>query len=198
VANLPVLLIAQLLFWIVHPRDGRYRRGLAGHVRAAQAAGQARKKARLSDQACKNAAWRPGSQGIAGVVDFDTRREEIAIMAAVSFKPPSHWEDWCSWGLGIWLCISPWALRFELEPGATRVAVISGVLVILIEVVTLSAFRAWEEWLNVLLGAWLIAAPSIADIESSAATVNFTVIGVLVLVLALYELWRPGRGEGGA
>jgi hypothetical protein len=65
-------------------------------------------------------------------------------------------------------------------------------------VVTLSAFRAWEEWLNVLLGAWLIAAPSIADIESSAATVNFTVIGVLVLVLALYELWRPGRGKGGA
>jgi membrane-bound ClpP family serine protease len=119
-------------------------------------------------------------------------------MAAASFKPPSHWEDWCSWGLGIWLCISPWALRFELEPSATRVAVISGVLVILIEVITLSAFRAWEEWLNVLLGAWLIAAPWFVETAGSTATANFVVVGLLVLALALYELWRPGRGEGGA
>jgi SPW repeat len=58
-------------------------------------------------------------------------------MPAVNFKSPSHWEDWCSWGLGIWLCISPWALRFELEPSATRVAVISGFLIILIGIVAL-------------------------------------------------------------
>ncbi len=74
-------------------------------------------------------------------------------MPAARFTPPSQWEDWCSWGLGIWLCIAPWALRFDLEPGATRAAVITGVLLILVEAITLSVFRAWEEWLNVVLGA---------------------------------------------
>ena len=28
---------------------------------------------------------------------------------------PKQWEDWCSWLLGLWLCISPWALLFDLE-----------------------------------------------------------------------------------
>src|SRR6478752_3636252 len=26
---------------------------------------------------------------------------------------PKQWEDWCSWLLGLWLCISPWALLFD-------------------------------------------------------------------------------------
>lgn len=111
-------------------------------------------------------------------------------MPAARFAPPSQWEDWCSWGLGIWLCISPWALRFEVEPAATRTAVISGALVILAEVVTLSVFRAWEEGLNVLLGVWLIAAPWILEIASATASTNFVVVGVLVFGLAIYEMIR--------
>lgn len=115
-------------------------------------------------------------------------------MPAARFTPPSQWEDWCSWGLGIWLCIAPWALRFDLAPAATRASVITGVLLILVEAVTLSAFRAWEEWLNVVLGLWLIAAPWIVA-STGAATVNFIVVGVLVLALAVYEMRSPGKAE---
>jgi uncharacterized membrane protein YkgB len=117
-------------------------------------------------------------------------------MAAAQFMPPKQWEDWCSWLLGIWLCISPWALRFDLEPAATRAAVVSGILIILAEIVTLSVFRAWEEWINALLGAWLMVAPWVLGITALAAKANFIVVGLLVLALALYEVWDQRRQSG--
>ena len=58
---------------------------------------------------------------------------------------PKHWQDWCIWLLGIWLCLSPWILQFGLDPTATQATVISGLLIIVTEVVTLSAFRALGE-----------------------------------------------------
>ena len=92
---------------------------------------------------------------------------------------PKQWEDWCSWLLGLWLCISPWALLFDLDSTATKIAVISGVLVILAELLTLTVFRSWEEW-----------------ISSSTAKTNFLVIGALIGVLALYEIWTARRQSG--
>ncbi len=117
-------------------------------------------------------------------------------MPAAQFTPPRQWEDWLSWGLGIWLCISPWALRFDLEPTATHTAVITGFLLILVEAVTLSVFRAWEEWLNVAFGAWLIVAPWMLGLTGAAAVTNFVIVGILVLALALYEIRQAGaQGE---
>jgi len=111
------------------------------------------------------------------------------------FTPPRQWEDWCSWGLGIWLCISPWALRFDLEPTATRAAVISGLLIILTELVTLSVFRLSEEWINVVLGVWLILAPWTLGVAGTAAVANFVIVGLLVLALAAYEIWQGGPSD---
>ncbi len=112
-------------------------------------------------------------------------------MPAARFTPPRQWEDWMSWALGLWLLIAPWALRFEFQPAATHASVITGVLLLLVEAVTLSAFRAWEEWLNVVLGAWLIVAPWAVG-AGGAASANFIVAGVLVLALAVYEMRNPG------
>ena len=117
-------------------------------------------------------------------------------MAATKFMFPKQWEDWCSWGLGIWLCISPWALHFDLELSATHAAVITGLLVIFTELVTLSVYRSWEEWFNVLLGIWLLAAPWILEIMIPAVTANFIVVGLLVLMLAIYEIWHGGPEVG--
>ena len=117
-------------------------------------------------------------------------------MATAQFSLPKQWEDWCNWLLGIWLCISPWALRFDLEPTATRTAVITGILIILAEVVTLSVYRAWEEWINVILGAWLVICPWVLGISSSAAGANFVVVGLLVMALAFYEIWEAQSQSG--
>ncbi len=114
-------------------------------------------------------------------------------MANPQFRAPEQWQDWCSWAFGIWLCISPWTLFFENESGATRAAVITGVLLIALEGVTLTVFRWWEEWINVLLGAWLIISPLVLKINSLAAITNFEIVGLLVLSLAGYELWKTAH-----
>jgi hypothetical protein len=116
----------------------------------------------------------------------------MPVRAEVSL--PRQWEDWVSWAFGIWLCLSPWALQFDLDSVPTHNAVIVGFLIILAEVVTLSIFEPWEEWINVALGAWLVISPWVLGVAETAATVNFVVIGVLVIALALYEM-RSVEGE---
>jgi SPW repeat len=107
---------------------------------------------------------------------------------AGAFSLPKQWEDWCSWLLGIWLCISPWALRFDFDSTTTRTAVISGLLIIAAEFITLSVFRIWEEWINVILGAWLLVCSWILGIGAASVRANFVTVGVLVAALAIYEI----------
>jgi len=119
-------------------------------------------------------------------------------MARAAFSLPKQWEDWSSWALGIWLLLSPWALFYEYEPTALRNALLVGALIIVAEVVELSVFREWEEWINVVLGAWLLVSPWILGIASTAARLNFMIVGALVLVLALYEINHLRSGSAGA
>ena len=111
------------------------------------------------------------------------------------FSLPRQWRDWASWAFGIWLCLSPWALEYWIDPAATRNAVTVGFLIILAEVVTLSIFRPWQEWINVVLGGWLIVAAWTIG-GPLTAKVNFVVVGALVVALALHEM-REAREPGG-
>ena len=113
-------------------------------------------------------------------------------MAPPAFSFPKQWEDWSSWALGIWLVLSPWILHFDQEPRALENAVAIGALILVAEVVELSVFRDWEEWINVVAGAWLVISPWILGIASTAARWNFVTVGVLVVALALYELREMG------
>ncbi len=109
-------------------------------------------------------------------------------MAKVQFSLPKQWEDWCSWLLGIWLCISPWTIGFDLDATATQTSVITGILIILTQLVTLSIFKSWEEWINVILGVWLVICAWVLGIGDLAVQINFTAVGVLIIALALYEV----------
>ena|SRR5947209_3923427 len=109
-------------------------------------------------------------------------------MAHTAFSFPRQWEDWTSWALGLWLLLSPWTLFFDNEPRALENALAIGALVIIVEIVELSVFRDWEEWINVLLGAWLAVSPWTLSIANGAARWNFMIVGTLVIALALYEI----------
>src|SRR5262245_43822209 len=115
------------------------------------------------------------------------------VMAAVTFTPPKQWDDWCDWALGSWLILSPWTLLFEQDTVATRNAVTVGFLVVAAEALTLSMFRVWEEWINVALGAWLVVSPWVLGVSSAAAKVNFVLVGLVVVALALYEVRETQR-----
>jgi hypothetical protein len=112
-------------------------------------------------------------------------------MATIAFSPPKHWEDWVGAVLGLWLVVSPWVLEYG-EMAANQNAVFVGFLLIATEFVALSAFSVWEEWINVILGAWLVVSPWILGV-ALVPTVNFVIVGLLVLALALYEIWYERR-----
>jgi hypothetical protein len=119
-------------------------------------------------------------------------------MAKVRFNPPLQWENWCGWLLAIWLCISPGPLGFGDDQTATYAAVLTGIVLIVTEMLTISPFRLWEEWMNVLVGCWLIAAPWLLRVHSSSATINFVIVGTLVAALAVYKLWFGVAEKQGA
>ena len=119
-------------------------------------------------------------------------------MAQRAFSFPKQWEDWTSWGLGIWLVLSPWAFFFDQETRAMENAVVVGALILIAEVVELSIFRDWEEWINVGLGGWLVVSPWVLGVASRAAIWNFVIVGALVMALAIYELRdQSGSDEAG-
>jgi hypothetical protein len=66
-------------------------------------------------------------------------------------------------------------------------------VIVFVEMMTLSLFRAWEEWINVILGAWLVICSWLLDISYPPAKTNFVIVGLLVLVLAVYEIWEARR-----
>src|SRR5919205_634263 len=116
-------------------------------------------------------------------------------MTPLRFAMPRHWEDWINILLGLWLWLLPWALQFIGEDrGAAANAVLVGTLLVFTEALVLSAFQPWEEWICASIGAWLVISPWVLGVIAPLAWVNFIVVGLLVLVLSLYELWDLRRG----
>jgi len=118
-------------------------------------------------------------------------------MAKTVFAPPRHWEVWVVLVLGVWLFVSPWVLQYR-ETTAAQSAFLVGFLLIVTELIALFAFLelfaflVWEEWFSVILGAWLVISPWVLG-AAFVPTVNFVIVGVLVLALAFYVIWDERR-----
>jgi hypothetical protein len=100
--------------------------------------------------------------------------------------------------LGTILFFSPWL--FNLSAGAPRqIALIIGLLIAVLSIAALAAFAVWEEWLNLIAGFWLIVTPWLLGFEDSNAIMVDLMIGIVVVVLATFEIWlamdhRQGGG----
>ena len=107
------------------------------------------------------------------------------------------WEDWVDMVLGVWLAISPWILGFsESDPAATRNALIVGIVIAALSALTFLAYSVIEEWVDVVLGLWLIISPWVLSAGgNSAVVVDFLVVGVLVAGLSGYEIWAARHGH---
>jgi len=91
--------------------------------------------------------------------------------------------------LGAWEVIAPFILGYSDVAGALWNAIILGIVLII-----LSGWAALSnqasivkslEWINVVLGVWLIIAPFIVSYTSVAAALwNDIGVGILVVVLA--------------
>ena len=99
--------------------------------------------------------------------------------------------------LGTILFFSPWL--FGLSAGAPRqIASIIGLFIAVLSIAALAAFAVWEEWLNLIVGLWLIVAPWLLGFEDSTAVVVDVTIGIVVVVLATFEICLAlDRRQGG-
>jgi hypothetical protein len=131
-----------------------------------------------------------------------------------------RWRDWVMLVLAVWLFVSPWVLRFafgmpaeatgQAAAGATAQPVmpvanltaatwnawIVAIVIAALSIWAIAMYAEWQDWLNGLLGIWLIVAPWVLKFSAAAiVTWDHVIVGILVVVLAAWELWAV-RHEG--
>ena len=103
----------------------------------------------------------------------------------------ASYQDWVALVCAVLLFVAPWILGFSGDVAATRAAWITGVVVALFAAAALVQFAEWEEWVNGLLGVWMIVAPWIVGFATvGVAVAAFVVLGIVVLAAAASELWQ--------
>jgi hypothetical protein len=61
-------------------------------------------------------------------------------------------------------------------------------------VAALAAFAEWEEWLNLVVGLWVLVSPWVLDFANTTAMWVHIVIGIIVAVVAAIEVWMMRHG----
>jgi SPW repeat len=107
-----------------------------------------------------------------------------------------RWQDWANVVLAIWLFISPWALRFGIaqavngSPVAVNHAAwnawVLGIIVFLVALSALGSIQVWQEYWNLVLGAWIFVAPwALGFVGLSRASWDHWIVGALIFLVAL-------------
>jgi hypothetical protein len=115
-----------------------------------------------------------------GADHYMSGRREVSIMRI------QHWQDFASLLVGVWLVLSPFALG--LEAAALWITVALGLCVILFAVEAFVIPSYLEEWGEILLGLALVVSPWTIGYEQVTAMVSSVLSGILVILLAGWEL----------
>ena len=62
-----------------------------------------------------------------------------------------------------------------------------------LSIAALAAFAVWEEWLNLIVGLWLIVSPWVLKFQGNSGMRIDVVIGIIVAILAAVELWTMSQ-----
>lgn len=105
------------------------------------------------------------------------------------FKRIKHWQDVVSIVVGLWLIASPWVLGIREPLQAIGDMVVIGVILVAFAVTEMFLPESWEEWSEVVLGAWLVGSPWILEFTNvPLAMRNVIVCGAIVAILGVWVL----------
>ena len=90
--------------------------------------------------------------------------------------------------LGAFLFCSPWIFGFA-SGAQSQNAMISGIVIAVLSIAALAAFTVWEEWLNLIVGLWVLVSPWVLGFANTTAAHTTIAVGILVAVIAAVELW---------
>ncbi|MCP3441702.1 SPW repeat protein [Bradyrhizobium sp. CCGUVB14] len=86
------------------------------------------------------------------------------------------------------LFVSPWLFKLTNSQGKIDLWVTSAIIVVL-SLAAIIAYRDWEEWINVLMGVWLIASPWLLGFPHTRAMHLSIGFGIAIVLLALLDLF---------
>jgi ABC-type branched-subunit amino acid transport system permease subunit len=110
------------------------------------------------------------------------------------FNVHRPWEDWVSMLLGVLIGFSPWFADQQGNPAINWNAVLVGVLVLAFALLEYISLQRWEEAGEMVLGLWLIASPfTFGYAEAGTLRYWHFILGAIVVVLAIVELWQDWR-----
>jgi hypothetical protein len=103
-------------------------------------------------------------------------------------SPSSYvWSNWLNLILAVWLFISPWVLPVAAVGAWAWDAWIVGVVVAVLSIAALSRMAQWEDWINLILGAWLFISPWIFGYAATpAAAWNSWIVGALFFLIGIW------------
>lgn len=125
-----------------------------------------------------------------------------------------RWQDWVTFVLGLWTIASPFLFFIPGTAGSPAPAVsgamdwsfyassivqwnfyIVGLALAVVGIVALYSHRLWEEWIDVILGVWLLISPwALRYTTQSILTWDAVITGLVIAVLAVWTL-TSGRRE---
>jgi hypothetical protein len=112
-------------------------------------------------------------------------------------KRIGHWQDIVSVVMGVWLIVSPWVLGVHAPLQAIGNFVAIGIVLGAFALTEMFIPEAWEEWSELVLGAWLIASPWVLEFtDMRVAVQNAVACGLVVSVLALWVIGTDGAFGG--
>jgi SPW repeat len=107
------------------------------------------------------------------------------------FNRHRTWEDWVELSLGVLVMLSPWILNQSDHSSAVVNAALIGVALIVISGMELFRVYRWHEYASLVLGLWLLAAPSVLGYVSLVPLASWHyVLGAVVAGLAAFEIWQ--------
>src|SRR6266446_4920086 len=90
--------------------------------------------------------------------------------------------------LGAILFFSPWMFGFGAGM-ASQNAYIAGIVIAVLAIAALAAFAVWEEWLNLIVGLWVLVSPWVLGFQGTTAMTVHVIIGAAVAIIAAIEIW---------
>jgi uncharacterized membrane protein HdeD (DUF308 family) len=108
-----------------------------------------------------------------------------------------RWQDWFNLVLGAWLIVAPFIGLGVNHDVAAWNSYASGAVVAVFAIAAIARPHLWEEWLNLIVGLWLIIAPfALHFTVQSAPMWNQIIVGLLIGIDALWagaQMWARHR-----
>jgi hypothetical protein len=104
-------------------------------------------------------------------------------------KNQYSWQDFVSLYLGAWAFLTPWVIKHPAGADVMASYVIAGFMISFFAITGLLVFHTWPEYVNVVLGAWVLVSPWLLGFARVGSLRGSAVlIGALVIICSGFAL----------